>query len=204
LLLLGLMAVVAGVDFWRNRAQAAKYREYGFVLIAGIAGALLGWANDLITSSISPEYFTLGKALEEGGDLRWRAGVFGLKEGFSAGIIGGAICLFACARKSALSPARARCLVGGLWMPLTGAVFMGLALPRIAGRFDPLGFSANLNSLLNADQLSRFRQVWWIHTGLYAGTIIGLAAMILRRKEISDGRASRDHSHQPQPRGGGD
>ncbi|MGA2175286.1 MAG: hypothetical protein ABSH38_09925 [Verrucomicrobiota bacterium] len=197
LLLLGLMAVVAGVDFWRNRARGAKYREYAFVLIAGVAGALLGWANDLITSSISPDYFTLGKGLAEGGDLRWRAGVFGLKEGFSAGIIGGAVCLFACAGKSPMSPAQARRLLGALWMPLTGAVLMGVALPRIAGRFDPLGFSADLNSLLNADQLARFRQVWWTHTGLYAGTIIGLAAMILRRKQFSDDRASRDHSRPP-------
>jgi hypothetical protein len=196
-LLLGLMAAVGGFDYWRNRAQAAKPREYGFLLIAGLLGALLGWANDLITSSISPEYFTMGKGLAEGNDLRWRAGLFGLKEGFSAGIVGGAICLFACARKSPFSPAQARRLIVGLWMPLLGAVLTGLALPRIAGHFDPLGFSASLNSLLDAGQLARFRHVWWTHTGLYAGTLVGLAAMILRGQAGANGQTNRDHPQQP-------
>jgi hypothetical protein len=188
------MMIVAAVDVWRNRAQAAKYREYAFVLIAGIAGGLLGLANDLITSSISPEYFTLGKGLAEGGDLRWRAGLFGLKEGLSAGIIGGAVCLFACARKRSLTAAQARRLLGGLWMPLSGAVLIGLALPRLAGRLDPLGISASLSSLLNADQIIRFRQVWWTHTGLYAGTVTGLAALIMRRREKLDSPSSQGHS----------
>jgi hypothetical protein len=30
-----------------------------------------------------------------------------------------------------------------------------------------------------AEQIARFRRVWWIHTGLYAGLVAGLAAMII-------------------------
>jgi len=179
-LLAGLMAVVAALDFWRHGRQASKHREYGFVLIAGIAGAMFGFANDCVTSSISPDYFTLGKGLEPGADLRWRAGEYGMKTGFSAGVIGGAVCLFATTRKSRFSTEQARRLLRALWMPVLGAVLLGLALPVIAGGFDPAGLSARLDSVLNAGQIARFRRVWWIHTGLYAGLAAGLVAMIVR------------------------
>ncbi len=45
-LLLGLMMVAAAVDYWRRRQQATRYREYGFICIAGILGGLFGFAND--------------------------------------------------------------------------------------------------------------------------------------------------------------
>ena len=179
-LLLGLMAMAVAVDFWRNGRKAAKYREYGFIWISGIIGGTVGFANDCATSSISPAYFVLGKGLEPGNELRWRAGMFGFKAGLSAGIIGGAVCLFACARKPGLSTAQMRELLRALWMPLTGAVLLSLTLPIIAGRFDPIGLSARLDSLLRTDQIVLFRKVWWMHTGLYAGLALGLAAMIIR------------------------
>ena len=37
-LLLGLMLAVTLVDFYRNGARAAKFREYGFLLITGAVG----------------------------------------------------------------------------------------------------------------------------------------------------------------------
>ena len=94
-LLLGLMLVVSLVDFYRNGARAVKFREYGFIIITGAVGGAVGFVNDLVTSSISPEYFILGKGLEESPDLRIQAGLFGLRVGFSAGVIGGAVCLYA-------------------------------------------------------------------------------------------------------------
>jgi hypothetical protein len=145
-------------------------------------GGLVGFANDCVTSTISPDYFILGKGLEDGAGLRWRAGVYGFKAGLSAGAIGGAICLFVRGRKSRFSMEQMRGLLRSLWMPVAGAILLGVMLPIIAGGFDPLSLSGRLGSLLNTDQIGRFRRVWWIHVGLYAGLIIGLAAMILRRK----------------------
>jgi hypothetical protein len=181
-LLLGLMAVAAAVDFWRLGKEAARYREYAFIWMAGLLGGLAGLANDCVTSSISPDYFILGKGLETGDGLRWRAGMYGFKAGLSAGIIGGAVCLAARARNSGFSTQQMGRSLQALWMPAAGAVLMGLALPVIAGGFDPMGLSTNLDSLLDADQIARFKKVWWIHTGLYAGLAVGLAAMIIRQR----------------------
>jgi hypothetical protein len=179
-LLLGLMLVVSWVDFYRNGAQAVKFREYGFVIIAGMVGAVFGFVNDLITSSISPEYFILGKGLEESPDLRMQAGLFGLRVGFSAGVIGGAVCLYASRRKSTFPPAKFSRLLQLLWMPVAGAILCGIALPLVFSKFDPARFSSQLPGLLDAGGINRFLQVWWTHVGLYTGMLIGLVAMILR------------------------
>jgi hypothetical protein len=179
-LLLGLMLVVSLVDYYRNGSRAVKFREYGFVIIAGVVGAMVGFVNDLITSSISPDYFILGKGMEESPDLQIQAGLFGLQVGFSAGVIGGAVCLYASRRKSAHPPAEFSCLFRLLWMPVAGAIFGGIALPLGFSKFDPARFSAQLDTLLSAERISRFRQVWWTHIGLYTGMVIGLTAMILR------------------------
>src|ERR1700684_693421 len=90
-LLLGLIVVAPAFDLWRRGKEAARPREYSFVWIAGILGGLVGFTNDSITSSISPEYFIYGKGFETVIDLRWRAGVYGFKAGLSAGVIGGAV-----------------------------------------------------------------------------------------------------------------
>jgi hypothetical protein len=179
-LLLGLMVVVALVDFYRNCLHATKFREYSFVIIAGGIGAVVGLVNDLITSSISPEYFIFGKGLEDGPNLRIQAGLFGLQVGFSAGVIAGAISLYITRRKSAYPPVKCSRLLRMLWMPVAGAVLCGVIIPLLFSKFDPADFSDQLKGLLDAGKLNRFRQVWWTHMGLYAGMIIGLAAMLLR------------------------
>jgi hypothetical protein len=189
-LLLGLMAVAAGVDLWRNGKSARRHREYGFICIAGILGGLVGFANDCITSSISPDYFIFGKGLEPGNDLRWRAGVYGFQAGLSAAAVGGAVCLFVRARTAGFSMHQMRRLIQALWMPLVGAVLLGLALPVIAGNLDPMGLRTRLDTLINEEQIIRFRKVWWIHTGLYSGLVAGLVAMIVRQRgeKLSPGR----------------
>jgi hypothetical protein len=181
-LLLALMTVGAAVDYWRRGREAERYREYGFIWIAGILGGLAGLANDCVTSSISPDYFTLGKGLEAGDGLQWRAGQYGFEAGLSAGIIGGAVCMFVRARNPRFSTEQMCRWLRALWMPLAGAALLGVVLPFFVGGLDPLGLSARLGTLLSAEQIGRFKRVWWTHTGLYAGLIIGLVAMIVRRK----------------------
>jgi hypothetical protein len=81
-----------------------------------------------------------------------------------------------------------------LWMPVAGAILCGVALPLAFSQFDPAKFSVQLGTLLDAEGISRFRRVWWIHLGLYAGMIVGLVAMLLRiakerKNSVSDSQA---------------
>jgi hypothetical protein len=65
-------------------------------------------------------------------------------------------------------------------MPVAGAILCGVALPLGFSGFDPARFSEKLDILIDAERISRFRQVWWTHVGLYAGMVMGLAALLLR------------------------
>jgi hypothetical protein len=191
-LLVGMMLIVALGDYSRNGRQGVKMREYGFILLAGVAGSLFGFFNDLITSSISPDYFILGKGLEAGPGLRMGAGLYGLQTGFSAGVIGGAIGLFATRRKTARPPLPVLRLLQLLWLPVAAAVVGGILLPLAFSKFDPARFAAQLEPMLNAERIGRFREVWWIHVGLYTGLAAGLTAMIVRgTKERKNGMTLR-------------
>ena len=178
-LLAVLMAVAAGVDFWRHGRSAARYKEYLFIWLAGFIGCVMGGVNDLITSSISPEYFSLGKGLPGGEALNLRAAIYGLKEGLSAGVIAGAVCVYVARGKAAVPPLCFGGMLRLLWMPAAGAVVGAVLLPLIARHFDPAGLAARLDGIIAAEPILRFRRVWWIHTGLYSGAVAGLLDMVL-------------------------
>jgi hypothetical protein len=178
-LLAALMAIAAGVDFCRHGRAATQYKEYAFIWLAGLIGCLIGGANDLITSSISPEFFSLGKGLPDGETLKLRAAMYGIKEGLSAGVIGGAVCVYASRRKTTVPPLAFGGMLRLLWMPAGGAVLGAVLLPLIASRFDPMGFAVKLDGMIAAGPIVQFRRVWWIHTGLYSGLLAGLLALIV-------------------------
>jgi len=79
------MFVAAGYDYYRNRGGATRWREYRLVVVGGLVGAVFGMVNDVVTSSIPPEYFTLGKGLAGGDGLQTRAALLGMQAGSSAG-----------------------------------------------------------------------------------------------------------------------
>ena len=170
--LLAAMAVMAGVDRYRKGAQAVRHLEYGYILCCGIVAGALGAANDYFTSNLSPEYFILGKGLESAGA---KAVMLGAEAGFSAGVIAGGLCLFAV---GARRPSWRR-MLQALAVPVGGALAAGAICGLTCAGLDPMNWSATLSDMMTAEQLARFRRVWWIHTGLYAGLTVGLTAMIL-------------------------
>ncbi len=180
ILLLGLMLVLSVIDLCLNKGKATRYREYGFILVTGALGAAIGWGNDLITSSISPDYFVLGKGLTEGATLRMEACLYGMQVGFSAGVIGGAISLFAARRKSAHPPAAYATLFRLLWLPVIGAILFGFLFPILFSGFDPARFAAQLDGVIDSGRISQFLRVWWIHVGLYSGLAVGLLITVSR------------------------
>ncbi len=174
LTLVVLMALLAAWDFRCRGAASIKWREYLFVLAGGLLAGLIGLLSDLITSSVSPEYFHLGKGLAGGPGLSTRAALLGLQAGFSAGAIAAAIFLYAATRRRArLTPSRGTFLHFAL-KPLACAIVCVCLFLLLFRCFDPLNVASKLESLLEPDRLSRFILVWWIHCGLYAGLAAGL------------------------------
>lgn len=176
--LLAVMSLVASVDWRRNRQNATKWKEYAFVIVAGVVGMAFGFFNDLLTSSLSPEYFVLGKGLPGGEGLTLRAGFLGMKAGFSAGAIAGAICLYAATRKSSCPPLAYHKLLGFLWRPIVLAVITAFVLVLGFRQHDPFDFSGQLDCVIKSEQIHRFLLVWWIHVGLYLGLLLGIIWII--------------------------
>lgn len=174
-LLLLLFSLIPAIDWYRNRQKATKPKEYSFVLVSGVIGTLFGFCNDLITSSISPEYFTFGKGLASGDWLTLRAGLLGMKAGFAAGAIAGAICLYANTRRDyRCSPLDYRKLLGFLWRPVAAAPTTAFILALFFRQYDPLGFSEQLKKTIDLQHIRRFLLVWWIHLGLYFGLLLSV------------------------------
>jgi hypothetical protein len=177
-LLLLVMSVVAGIDWHRHRRNATRWREYGFVILSGIIGTVFGFCNDLLTSSISPEYFIFGKGLATGEGLMARAGILGMKAGFAAGAVAGAICLYASTRKCSYPPLAYRNLLRLVWRPVVLAATAAF-IAVLFRQHDPLAFSAELEGILPPEQVRRFLVVWWIHAGLYSGLLVAVFWIIV-------------------------
>lgn len=173
------MSLVAGMDWHRHRQKAAKWKEYGFVVLAGIVGMVFGFFNDLITSSISSEYFLFGKGLAVGDALVLRAGVLGMKAGFSAGAIAGAICLYASTRHCSWPPLPYRRLLGFLWRPIALAALTAMVLAFCFRDHDPLDFSAQLDGIVDSRHMRPFLLIWWIHVGLYLGLLMSVGWILV-------------------------
>ncbi len=176
--LAGLMIVAGAVDVWQRGQDAVRPREYLFICAAAVLGGVVGFGNDCVTSAISPDYFIVGKELEGGSGIRWRAGELGFQSGLSAGAIGGALCLFLRPKRLDFSWRECSELLYRLWIPAAAAMMCGAMASLLAGQADPMRFSASLAPLMSAEQLVKFTEVWWIHTGLYVGLGIGLFVII--------------------------
>ena len=183
--LAGLMVIGAVLDVCRHGRAATRHKEYAFIWFTGLIGCLMGGTTDLITSSISPYYFTIGKGLLGGEGFERRVAMFGVQEGLSAGVIAGAVCVYVSRRKSKFAPLGFGELLRRLWMPVFCAVAGSVLFPLVAGDSDPAGLALKLDAAALAWPFSRFLRVWWIHTGLYAGLLSGLfwlIGLVVRRR----------------------
>jgi hypothetical protein len=197
-LLAGLMALGALADLCLRGRAATRWQEYTFIWFTGLLGCVVGAATDLITSSISPDYFTLGKGLSGGEDFALGVAAFGIREGLSAGVIAGALCLYVSRRKTKFPPLGCSQLLGLLWMPIICAAGGALLLPLFAGHSDPARLALKVDGLLPSAAIPAFLRVWWTHTGLYSGLLAGLfwlIVVVLRRRKAAtkEGSGTREH-----------
>ncbi len=170
-----LMAIVAGIDWRRNGAAATKWREYAFLLAAGLLGGLIGIGNDLITLTISPDYFVLGKGIPAGDYFRGHVVSLGFQAGLLMGMLVGGIYLIA------NNPKPNRCSLPLIHLfrfalpPILAAIALVPIGALLICRWDPLSFRApsQLGDLLTPIQATRFLTVWGMHLGIYAGGLLG-------------------------------
>ncbi len=188
---LAFLLSIAAVDLLRREPGARRPRDYALPLISGVVGAAVGLINDVyVTAPLSPDYFRLGKGLAGGDGFGRRVAWLGLQAGAGAGLLAGAAYVYANRRRRERGSLPLAPLLIQLGKPLGLAVAGGVLFPLCFASFDPPGFRPTLEGLLAPDAVRRFFQVWWIHVGLYAGLLAGLAwgmSTIHRSRSALDG-----------------
>ncbi|MCK5113140.1 MAG: hypothetical protein KAR11_00060 [Phycisphaerae bacterium] len=197
-----IFAVLAAVDYYKYRKSATRWKEYLFLLAAVCIAMLYGIANNMITSSISWEYFYYGKELQTAlgeqtppdvATLRFEAGKIGMMATWTVGLLLGVAVLIVNNPCKNLPRLSYRKLYWLLPIPIASAVLFGAV-------FGILGYSGWLNSFASDiqgiwdDNLWRprcFAAAWGVHLGGYIGGIVGaiIAIAIIIRKRFGKRKA---------------
>jgi hypothetical protein len=193
LLALGFLASVSGIELAVRGRSATRWRSSIALIVCGAAGAAVGVAVDLLTSSIGPAYFAVGKGLGAGPGLGARALRLGAQAGVAAGVVAGALLLLMARR------------------PL-GLLEVGRAFARILAHLGPgLGIGLAIGALVPADLVAAagfaeveaadrrgFALAFGAHLGAYGGALLGtlregrrLAAAA--RRAGAAARSAHDH-----------
>lgn len=186
-----ILVILAVADLRRNGRNARRWREYLFLLVCVIAAMIYGVSNDLLTSTISWEYFCYGKGLwpevihdlpPDPLKLRLAASVVGLKATWTAGLIIGVAMLIANNPSRRWPQLKMTRMLRMLLLIALVAVICAAALATFGYLTGFARFSEDFSQMLARDQIRprRFIAVFGIHLGGYIGGLLGLVLAILR------------------------
>ncbi len=182
----GILAVLLAVDVARSGWQSTRLREYAF-LVAAVAGAMAyGLTTDMVTVTISPEYFIAHEDLSEDAvNLRAVAAVVALKATWSGGLILGALLLLANSLPRRWPPLP----MGRLYVRLLYVAAAAGACTLLGGAAAWSGWFDALLDIPEGVGMRSFMCVYWAHIGAYAGGVLGgLTAIVsvpLRRRRAA-------------------
>jgi hypothetical protein len=181
---IGIFLVLGILDWRRHPHNPTRVREYTFLLSVTILAMLYGVVHDLMTYTLSPNYYIFGKGITSAAegfslDVVWLA----LGATWTAGLIGAVALLLANNPSRWLPQLPYRRLVRFVSLPLgvsfTAEVLVGLAAflcaPAVRTYFD----LPSASSLID----DRFLLVAGMHWGAYGGGILGvvMACLMIRR-----------------------
>ncbi|HEY7091347.1 MAG TPA: hypothetical protein VH518_24840 [Tepidisphaeraceae bacterium] len=185
-----IFAMLALIDLRRNGHSARRWREYLFLLLCVSAAMAYGIVNDLITSSISWEYFCYGKGLwpeilhdvpPDPAKLRLAAAVVGMKATWTAGLIGGVVLLIANNPSHERHQLSFAALMRLLFLVLIAAAVTAVVL-GVAGGWGLLTwYSHDFAEMVRRNEMRpyRFMTTFGIHLGGYVGAFWGLVAAVI-------------------------
>lgn len=174
-------------DQRRGRDPWVRWREWLTLIVVGLFGAAIGAPLDLLSVSISEDYFVLGKGLDEGAGLVRDAIGLGAIVGFGTGVLVGGVLLMTRRDDDVILPVARRAATLVLPLALLGEVLGAVFLPAI----DPFGWRAALDGPLGEARAARFLMVHSMHLGLYGGAFAGLILAVRReRRQAPSGSSS--------------
>jgi hypothetical protein len=174
----GLLLALLGYDLWRYGWRSRRLVEYGFLVAVLCLAAAYCLVFDMVTSTISPEYFWWGKEVGRSG-RSFLAGVAATALGaaWPVGLLLGAAFLIANSLGSQ-PPHAVRRLYAFLLSPVACSLVAAL-LSGALFAFDPFAERQELPNWSRTMQ-TRFLIVQGIHLGAYLGGLAGTAYAVRR------------------------
>jgi hypothetical protein len=167
-------------DVLKNGRGATRLREYGFIFAVVIATMAYAILHDMITMTISPEYFTHGKGLSAE-HLRWNVSELAMKAAIGPGAFVAMTYVLANNPSNTRAQLRymqlARFLIFPVGFAILGAITFG-----ILGALDVRDLRHEIEGAI--PNASSFIMVWGVHWGTYVGGLIGSVVGVFKIRSI--------------------
>ncbi|RYZ57888.1 MAG: hypothetical protein EOP07_08605 [Proteobacteria bacterium] len=157
-----------------KREKAFRWKGYCLWLVMSVFGLIFGFALDLLTIHLSPEYYRIGKCVAV--DNLWLTSLnVGGAAGFLAGALMGGFILMRnkdLVTKSETIPWRILIPTRSIFIMATVGIAIAYIVPLIVTP------SPSMSALLTPEQIKPFFQVQQIHAGAYLGAAIGFLFVV--------------------------
>lgn len=167
-------------DILKNGRKSSRLREYAFLL--AVVAATMGYAilHDMITMTISPEYFTYGKGLPIQ-NLRVHVAELALKAAVGPGAFVAMIFLVANNPSKVRAQLQYRQIARFLVYPVAFALLGALAF-GILGALDVRDIRHGIEGAI--PNTAAFVTVWGIHWGTYTGGLVGAIIGVVKIRSV--------------------
>jgi hypothetical protein len=172
--LFAIAAAAAWLDWRHHRPHATKWKEYFFLVTVSLLGAIVGMANDTVTSHLSPEYFIYGKGIAPGPNFFKGVLELAFQAGLVAAFVGGAAYLFANNPKVCQPSLSYPQLYAWVKWPILCALLFATVLGVGSQWFVGPQIDSEMTKVFGEAKTIWFWRVWYIHIGLYSGLTIGV------------------------------
>jgi len=173
---LGILAfiILAIIDFKKFGWKSERLREYSFLFFCALLAIFYAVINDMITSSISEEYFIKGKGILSGPGFKWRVAWIAVKGSYWVGLLSGVALLIANNKYKNFPRVSMVKLLQYSVLPVLFAIFTSVI-------FYFLNINESNVVLYGVDNAAAFNTVMETHRGAYIGGLIGtvLAVVLL-------------------------
>jgi len=177
ILLFVIFAIVMALYDYLRYKRFIRTKEYAAVMLAGLVGGVYGGLNDIVTGTISPEYFIYGKDIPVDIFTLFSAVKVGLIAGISGGCVLGIILIYI--RGTWFPQCSMLRTISQFWKPIACGILFSLVFALCFNRFDSFNLLEYTEAFLNPDQQHGFITVWWEHTGVYTGALAGSVWAVL-------------------------
>ena len=182
----GVFAALAIWDLARKGRQATRWKEYLFLFTATAVVMLYGLANDMVTVTITTEYFLEHEGLPlDTPHVRPIAAVVALKATWTPGLIVGVILLLA----NNPSKKRPQLPYRRMYPKLLYPFLCAGALAFLLGAAAWCGWADHWLGIIDVSGTRPLDVVFYAHTGAYAGGFLGalgaVLAVLWQRRQVS-------------------